>query len=98
MLALAALPAHAEAGADWSSPDPVDPTHALVWFVLAPIGLFVLIALLTVLPALIRREPLLPKHGGAEEAQWIGGPDKGAHELPPVEHSDSRSGGASGNW
>lgn len=97
VLALMSIPAHAEAGADWSQPDPVDATHALLWFVGGPLMLFVVITLLAVLPALIRREPVLPKHG-ADEAQWIGGPGKGAHELPAAESTDSRSGGASGSW
>lgn len=97
LLALASVPAHAEAGEGWSSPEPVDTTHMLLWFVVAPILLFVGIAVFAVLPALIRREPVLPRHG-ADEAQWIGGPGKGAHELPPAERADSGAGGASGSW
>lgn len=94
---LAAAPAHAEAGEGWFSevPGPVDMMHALTWFVLGPLAVMALITLLVLVPALIRREPILPRHEA--EPQWIGGPGKSAQELP-ASASETKSGGASGSW
>lgn len=98
LLVLAAAPAHAEAAEGWHPVEPaaVDRLEALVWFVVGPVALFVLIAFLALVPALIKREPILPRHGD-EEAQWIGGPGKGAKELPSAEQT-AGTGGASGSW
>lgn len=98
LLALAAAPAHAEAGEGWFSevPGPVDQMHALVWFVLGPLALFVGITFLVLIPALIKREPILPRH--ETEPQWIGGPGKGPDELPAGETASTKTGGASGSW
>lgn len=99
LLALAAAPAHAEAGEGWfgdAAPGPVDTMHVLLWFVVVPTALFLVIGFLALVPALIKREPILPRHGG--DAQWIGGPGRGTKELPEAEQAASGSGGASGSW
>lgn len=94
---LVAAPAHADVPDGWSEPPAVDNLQALLFLVGGPIVLFVLIALAVYVPAMIRGERLLPDHG-AGEAQWLGGPRPGAHELAPAEHDDTRTGGASGSW
>ena len=97
VVALLATPAHADVPEGWSEPEAVDWLQALLFFVAGPILLFVLIALAVYLPAMIRGERLLPDHS-AGEAQWLGGPRSGTHELAPSEHDESRKGGASGSW
>ncbi len=97
VLALLATPAHADVPEGWSEPETVDTLQALLLFVGGPILLFALIALAVYLPAMIRGERLLPDHG-AGEAQWLGGPRSGTHELASPELDESRTGGASGSW
>jgi hypothetical protein len=98
VLALVTSPAFAESGDRWSDPDPVDPMHTLLWFVVAPIALFAVVVFLAIVPALIRREPLLPRHG-KDDAQWIGGPAKDAKQLPAADDkAGAGSGGASGTF
>lgn len=97
MLALAATPAHADVPEGWSTVEPVDNLQALLFLVGGPLLLFVLIALAVYLPAMIRGERLLPDHG-VGEAQWLGGPRAGTHELTSAERDESRTGGASGSW
>src|SRR3546814_10697228 len=58
-----ASPASANVPEDWSNPKPVDTLTALLVYVGAPLGLFLLIALAVFLPALARGE----KRGGRPE-------------------------------
>lgn len=96
LVALAAAPAHADVPEGWSYPEPVDPLHFLVVVAVVPITLFLLIALAVYLPSMIRGERLLPDPSGADAA-WLGGPGKGAKELPAAS-DDAQSGGGSGSW
>lgn len=100
VLALLAVPAHADVPVGWGGQtehQDLDALHALGVLVGAPLLLFVLIALAVYLPSMIRGEKLLPDHSGGE-AQWIGGPRQGVAELPAPDGDDSRAGGASGRW
>ena len=96
-MALLAAPAHADVPEGWSEPEEIDSLQALLLLVGGPILLFALIALAVYLPAMIRGERLLPDHS-AGEAQWLGGPRSGTHELASAEPDESRTGGASGSW
>ena len=96
-LALLAAPAQADVPEGWAEVQEVDPLHALMLLLGAPLLLFVLIALAVYLPAMVRGEKLLPDHSGGDP-QWIGGPRQGVAELPAADGDDSRAGGASGSW
>ena len=95
-LALVALaaPAGADVPEGWSNPEDVDTLHALLLLAGVPVLLFVVIAVLTYLPAIVRGEKLTP---GAAEDQWFGGPRQGAKELESGTSSDE-TGGARGRW
>ncbi len=99
-LALLAFPAQADVPEGWdgqTSEFQIDGLNALLLLLGAPLLLFVVIALLVFLPAMVRGEKLLPDHSGGE-GQWIGGPRQGVAELPAPDGEDSRAGGASGGW
>ena len=97
VVALLAVPAHADVPEGWAEVSDVDDLHALALLVGGPLLLMVLIALAVYLPSMIRGEKLLPDHSGGQ-AQWIGGPRQGVAELPAADGDDSRAGGASGRW
>ena len=106
MLALLAVPAHADVPEGWGDQtehNSLDALHALGLYLGAPLLLFVLIALAIYVPVMARGEKLLPDHAGpsghgVREGQWIGGPRQGVAELPAADGDDSRAGGASGSW
>ena len=89
-----AAPASADVPEGWSNPDDVDMLYALLLLAGVPLLLFVIIALLTYLPALIRGEKLAP---GAADDQWFGGPRQGAKELESGVQAEE-TGGARGTW
>lgn len=89
-----AAPASADVPEGWSNPDDVDMLYALLLLAGVPLLLFVIIAVLTYLPALIRGEKLAP---GAADDQWFGGPRQGAKELEPGVQAEE-TGGARGTW
>jgi hypothetical protein len=100
VLALMALPAHADVPEGWGGQtehNDLDKLHALGLLLGGPLLLFVLICLAVYLPSMVRGEKLLPDHTGGE-AQWIGGPRQGVAELPAPDGEDSKAGGASGRW
>lgn len=96
VLALAAAPAHADMPEGWAESTDVDGQEAILLLVGVPVLLFVGIVVLTILPALVRGERVLPDHSAAE-AEWIGGPRQGTDELPAASE-ETKSGGASGSW
>jgi hypothetical protein len=89
-----AAPASADVPEGWSNPEDVDTLHALLLLAGVPLLLFVIITVLTYLPAIVRGEKLTP---GAAEDQWFGGPRQGAKELESGATSDE-TGGARGRW
>ncbi len=89
-----AAPASADVPEGWSNPDDVDMLYALLLLAGVPLLLFVVIAVLTYLPALIRGEKLAP---GAADDQWFGGPRQGAKELESGVQTEE-TGGARGSW
>lgn len=77
--------------------DAVDPWHAVLVLVGIPLGLFVLITLLVVVPGIVKGERFTPG-GQATADQWFGGPRTGTAELPAPDTDESKAGGASGRW
>ena len=106
MLALLAVPAHADVPEGWGGQTEhhsLDALHALALYLGAPLLLFVVLALAVYLPPMARGEKLLPDHSGPgghalPEGRWIGGPRQGVAELPGPDSDESRAGGASGKW
>lgn len=97
LLALAAAPAGANVPEGWSEPDKVDAVEATLLLVGIPLGLFLIITLLVLVPSLVRGERFTVG-GQATADQWFGGPSKGTAELPAPDNEDSQAGGASARW
>jgi hypothetical protein len=100
VLALLALPAHADVPEGWGGQTDhsnIDDLHALGLLLGLPLLLFVVIFLAVYLPSMVRGGKLLPDHTGGE-AQWIGGPRQGVAGLPAPDGEGSKAGGASGRW
>lgn len=90
-------PAAAAVPEGWSDPEPVSALQFLGVLVVAPVGLALVIALLTYLPSLIRGEGLAPGSSGSGD-QWFGGPTHGTAELAEPDRDDSKAGGAGARW
>ena len=89
-------PVAAEPSEGWPANDPVDPLHAILLLGGVPLALFIVIAVATYLPALIRGENITPG-GPTVEDQWLGGP-RTSGELAAPDSEASVAGGASGRW
>lgn len=89
-------PASAEPAEGWPETEPVDASQFLLLLVGIPLLLFVVIAVATYLPALIRGESIAPG-GPSVEDQWLGGP-RPTGELAAPDSETSAAGGASGRW
>ena len=93
-LVISGAPAGADVPSGWPDPPSIPLLDALVVYVFAPLGLFLLVVLLSIGPALARGERLGSRPTGD---QWFGGRRGGPAELEsgtPVKGS----GGASGSW
>lgn len=91
-LSLSASPAGA-VPENWSDPAPVDPLEALAVYVGLPLGLFLVITFLVMVPSLVR--------GGRDQGpdhEWFGGPRKSLAELADPDTEESKAGGASARW
>jgi len=93
-LVLVASPALADVPTGWPDPPDVATLDALTIYLFAPLALFVLIALLTVVPSWARGERT---GSGKPEDQWFGGRRGGPDELE-AGSPERTSGGASGSW
>ena len=91
-----AAPAGADVPEGWSEPDPVNVMHAILVLGLLPLGIFLVITLLTYLPALMRGERVNPTTSTPED-QWLGG-RRTTHELAAPDSAESQAGGASARW
>lgn len=81
----------------------MDPFQALLVLLLIPAGLFALIALLTYLPSMARRETSYhPGLAWRHEPEWFGGPRDGLEKAdktdPAAVEGAADRGGASGRW
>lgn len=92
----AAGPAGADVPEGWETPDPVDPSHALLVLGGIPLLLFLVITLLVVAQGRARGER--PATGHAGEDHWFGGPRQGTAELSGPAEDDSATGGTSARW
>jgi hypothetical protein len=99
--------AFATAPDTWEDPGQVGVLNALVVFVFIPLGLFMLITLLVMLPFMRKGESYQPGQVWRSEPEWFGGPRGGidaVDETPPAAVGSGRSGsaadrgGASGHW
>lgn len=94
-------PAYADAPSAWSKPPHVSGLDFLLVLVLIPLGIGLVITLLTMLPSLKSGNVYEPGTPWRSESAWFGGPRKGveaadAGALPAG--SSSRKGGASAKW
>ena len=94
-LVLAGAPALADVPDGWPTPPSIPLLDGLFIYLFAPLGLFVLIALLVIAPSLARGERLGPDKPGGD--QWFGGRRGGPDELESGTPA-KESGGASGSW
>lgn len=93
-------PAYADAPAAWSKPPHVSGLDFLIVLVLIPLGIGLVITLLTMLPTLASGNVYEPGTPWRSESEWFGGPRKGLeaadqHALPA---GTSGKGGASAEW
>jgi hypothetical protein len=104
------------AGAAWASPPDswentpnVSPLHVLLLLAIIPLGLFVLITLLVMLPSMKQGGSYSPSTVWRGEPQWFGGPTSGLDGVDRGDRGDgpasagssttgSEHGGASGRW
>jgi uncharacterized membrane protein YgcG len=93
-LVLSAAPAGADVPSGWPDPPSIPLLDGLVIYLFAPLGLFLLVVLLSIGPALARGERIGSRPGGD---QWFGGRRSGPAELESGTPTKG-SGGASGSW
>jgi hypothetical protein len=103
LLPLAASPASAVPPEQWPETEPVSMLDFLMVLVLLPLGLTIVIALLTYVPAFIKGDRYTPGRSWRSENEWFGGPQAGldaADRTDPKEIEDSKAdrGGASARW
>jgi hypothetical protein len=105
LVTVVALPAVAMADtpAAWEKAPHVSGLEFLLVLVLIPVGIGLVITVLTVLPSLIHDRGYEPGQSWRAEAEWFGGPRKGvdaAEDLSPkqIETAESGRGGTSGEW
>ena len=91
---LSGAPAHADVPSGWPTPPSIPLLDGLVVYVFAPLGLFLLVVLLSIGPALARGERLGSRPTGE---QWFGGRRGGPAELESGTPAKD-TGGASGSW
>ena len=105
VVAVLALPSVASADTPkaWEKADHVSGLEFLTVLVLIPAGLALGIALLALLPSMIRDRGYEPGQSWRAEAEWFGGPPQGgeaADDLAPEQSEAGASGpgGPSGQW
>lgn len=112
-LTFTASTAFADAPESWPNDPGVPPLRALLVYLVLPLALFVIIALLVYIPSMMRNQSYQPGQPWRHEPQWFGGPRGGVEALEAGGTSaggagqpaaDDRSeqgsapGGTSGRW
>lgn len=69
----------------------------IVYFVLIPLGAFLVIAGLSILPSMLRRPRYRPGRGWSHDPMWFNGPDDPNQALASA-RPGSAKGGASAEW
>lgn len=105
MVLAAPLAAMAEPPSDWPNAPHVSGLQFLVVLFLIPLGLAVVISVLTVLPSMIRDKGYEPGQAWRSEAEWFGGPRQGVDaekagqiEQGTPESAEGEQGGTSARW
>ncbi len=96
-------PAVADTPKGWEEAPDVSPLGYLLVLVIIPVGLAIVLTLLTVLPSLTRDRGYEPGQSWRGDSEWFGGPTKGVQAADQVtpEQVESRSkdtGGTSAGW
>jgi hypothetical protein len=103
-LTFTASTAFADAPASWPNDPSVPALRALLVYLVIPVGLFTLIALLVYIPSMSRNQSYQPGQPWRHEPQWFGGPRGGVEALEagrtpagqPAAGEQSGQGSASG--
>ena len=96
-------PAATEEPAGWDTANNVSGYYYLMLLVIIPLGLAIVITLLTLLPSLASKRGYEPGQTWRGETEWFGGPTKGvraADEVTPeqIESRSKDTGGTSAGW
>lgn len=102
LLPLLSAPAVAAPPETWSDAEQVGGLDFLLLLVLIPLGLALLIALLTYVPSMVRGQKYTPGRAWRSESEWFGGPKDGLEAADKVdlhaEGAQTDRGGASARW
>lgn len=103
VLAASAAPASADTPVAWDQPPEVSVLGFLLVLVILPVGLALVVALLSVLPSLAGDKDYEAGGSWRGDPEWFGAPTKGvgaADSVSPeqLEASSKGSGGTSGSW
>jgi hypothetical protein len=96
-------PAFADRPKGWEDAPDVSPLGFLLVLVIIPVGLAIVLTLLTLLPSLAGERGYEPGQSWNSDSEWFGGPTKGVQAADQVtpEQVESRSkgtGGTSAGW
>lgn len=102
VLPLLSAPAFAAPPETWTDPEQVGGLDFLLLLVLIPMGLALLITLLTYVPSMVRGQKYTPGRAWRSESEWFGGPKDGLEAADKVdlhaEGAQTDRGGASARW
>jgi hypothetical protein len=99
LLPLVSAPALAVPPSTWPDPEPVGALEYLLVLLVIPLGLALLITVLTYVPAMVKGEKYTPGRSWRNENEWFGGPKDGLEASDKAEvPSDADRGGASARW
>jgi hypothetical protein len=98
-----ATPAAADPPKAWENQPDVSALDFLLVILLIPLGIALVLTLLTVLPSMAKDRGYEPGQSWRNESEWFGGPTKGVESAAEVspEQLESRSkdtGGTSAHW
>ena len=103
LTAALASPAAADPPQAWESEPSVSALDFLLVILIIPLGIALVLTLLTVLPSLTSKRGYEPGQSWRSDAEWFGGPTKGitsANEVTPeqIESRSKDTGGTSAGW
>lgn len=70
----------------------------IVYFVVVPVGFFLIIAFLAALPSMLRRPRYRPGRPWKHDPLWFGGPDDADQAVAKARPGATAKGGASAEW
>ena len=103
LAAAAVTPAAAAVPEGWETAPSVSALDFLLVILIIPLGIALVLTLLTILPSLTRDRGYEPGQSWRSDAEWFGGPTKGvksADEVTPeqIESRSKDTGGTSAGW